>query len=585
MSLRKCGQLVREKWQLTFIMGMVVGFVAFLVIYGVDVLRFTNVSWLTDSQSLEGLWDLTQHYNGWLYYRQTPWTFPIGMTQGICPEDISVAYTDAIPLFAIIFKIFSPILPTAFQYFGLFELLTYMLMGGFGALITYKYSKNIIFNSISAGLFVVSPVLIKRTFYHTALSAHFLILIAICLWIYREEISYRKFVSYWTLLAVLCVLINPYYVPMVYGILLLSVIQRIIATKEWKRIILLIICPIIGAVLIGWIIGLFAGSQSSAGDSLELVSYNLNQLYNPADPILIHEPKRPMPIGEVHNYSKFLEPLDVHVGWQTEGFAYLGFGIIIMFIVAVVNGIFYLEKNINKENKRYYISLIVSVIIGVVVFTFLAMGPVGTYGASELYHIYWPKPIYNLLAMFRTCGRLIWPVYYGIYTIILIIFARTIKGSKAIWVILLACTILQLLDISPSITYKHNIYTNIGVGQENKENPLLTSERMKELASDHTQIVFLPETKLKICICANWSCKFQQYALENDMKMSAAYCSRDVSALADEYANSIIERKRKGESFSDVIFVALFKDDAERFSDLNLDWFEIDDVYIGVEKR
>lgn len=584
MSLRKFGQLVKEKPIFTFIIGAIIGLVAFLMIYGVDVLLFTNVNWLTDSESLEGLWDLTQHYNGWLYYRQTPWTFPIGMTENVCPEPISVAYMDSIPLFAIIFKVLSPILPATFQYFGLFELLTYMLMGGFGSLITYKYSKNVIFNSISAGLFVVSPVLIKRTFYHTALSAHFLILIAICLWIYREEISYKKYVIYWTLLGILCVLINPYYVPMVFGIMLCSVVQEIIEKKVWKRNVLLIIAPIIGVIFVGWIIGLFAGSQSASGDSLEIVSYNLNQFFNPADPVLHHDSKGPVVTGEVREYSKFIDPIVLHTGWQMEGFSYLGLGIIIMMIVSVIVGAFYIENKVNKNNIRKLISIIISVLIGVVVFTLLAMGPVGSYGESVLYHIKWPQSIYNLFAMFRTCGRLIWPVYYGVYTIVLLIFAKTVKGNKWIWLVVIVCTVIQLLDISPSLTYKRKIYSNIGYNEEVDVNPLLSSEIMKEIAQNHDEIVFLPETRYEICLCGNWSCKFQQYALENNMKMSAAYCSRDVSVIADEYANDIIEKKRNGESFPNVIYVVMFEKNLDRFKDLNIDFFKLDDVYIGVER-
>lgn len=584
MSFRVFANYVKTKGIFTFIMGAIVGLVAFLMIYGVDVLIFTNVNWLTDSESLEGLWDLTQHYNGWLYYRQTPWTFPVGMTQNVCAEDISVAYMDSIPLFAIFFKILSPILPASFQYFGLFELLTYMLMGGFGALITFRYSKNVFVNAISAGLFVISPVLIKRTFYHTALSAHFLILIAICLWIYRDKLSYKKYVILWTVLIVFCVLINPYYVPMGYGIMLCSILQKIIQTKKWKDSILLIICPIIGAVLIGWIIGLFSGSQSPSGDSLEIVSYNLNQFFNPSDPILHHDSKGPVVTGDVREYSKFIDPINLHTGWQMEGFSYLGFGMIAMGMTAIIIGIFYIEKNINSNNIRKFVSYIISILLGVIVFTLLAMGPVASYGESVLYTLKWPQAIYNLFAMFRTCGRLIWPVYYGVYAIVLITFAKTIKGNKYIWIIFIVCTVVQLLDLSPSLSYKRNIYSKIGYNEEVNSNPLLSSDIMKEIGKNHTEIVFLPETRYEICLCGNWSCKFQQYALENGMKMSAAYCSRDVSNIADNYANDIIDRKRNGETFPDVIYVVMFEDNLEKFKDLNIDFFKVEDIYIGVEK-
>ena len=95
----------------TFLWGVAVGVVTFLLLYGVAVLNPVNVNWLRHSNDLEGLWDLSQHYLGWVAYRKTPWTFPIGMTEGITAEPISVVYTDSIPLFALFFKALSPLLP------------------------------------------------------------------------------------------------------------------------------------------------------------------------------------------------------------------------------------------------------------------------------------------------------------------------------------------------------------------------------------------------------------------------------------------------------------------------------------------
>ena len=101
-----------------------------------------NVAWLTDSSQAEGLWDLTQHYLGWVFYRKSPWHFPLGLVEGIYSQPVSIVYTDSIPLFALLFKILSPLLPANFQYFGLFELLSYALMGGFGALFVRAFSKR-----------------------------------------------------------------------------------------------------------------------------------------------------------------------------------------------------------------------------------------------------------------------------------------------------------------------------------------------------------------------------------------------------------------------------------------------------------
>ena len=68
------------------------------------------------------------------------------------------------------------------------------------------------------------------------------------------------------------------------------------------------------------------------------------------------------------------------------------------------------------------------------------------------------------------------------------------------------------------------------------------------------------------------------------MKMSSAYCSRDVSKLADDYANDIISRKGNGETFPNMIYVVFFPEDVERYAPYNIEFFPIGDIYIGVDK-
>ena len=145
---------------LIFVLGCLLGSLVFVCIYGLAVVNVTNVAWLTDSSQAEGLWDLTQHYLGWVFYRKSPWHFPLGLVEGIYSQPVSIVYTDSIPLFALLFKILSPLLPANFQYFGLFELLSYALMGGLGALFVRAFSKRSQICQLSSLFFVLSPVML-----------------------------------------------------------------------------------------------------------------------------------------------------------------------------------------------------------------------------------------------------------------------------------------------------------------------------------------------------------------------------------------------------------------------------------------
>ena len=119
---------------MVWLCGMAVGIAAFLCIYGVHVLDVTYTDWLL------GGGDLTQHYLGWCFFRDSAWTFPIGLTDRMSwPYEVSVIYTDSVPLLAVFFKLFRGILPERFQYFGLWGLICFMLQGAFGSLLIYHY--------------------------------------------------------------------------------------------------------------------------------------------------------------------------------------------------------------------------------------------------------------------------------------------------------------------------------------------------------------------------------------------------------------------------------------------------------------
>lgn len=116
---------------------VILGAVVFIFFYGVQALDPTYVDWLY----VNG--DKTQHYLGWVAFRNGSWTFPLGLTDQLSyPDETSIFYTDSLPLLAIFFKLLSPILPETFQYFGLWRCLAYVLNGLVSAKLLQCFFKN-----------------------------------------------------------------------------------------------------------------------------------------------------------------------------------------------------------------------------------------------------------------------------------------------------------------------------------------------------------------------------------------------------------------------------------------------------------
>ena len=60
-----------HKIALLTILSGIIGAIVFILIYGIEVLNVTKDAWLCNSE------DLTQHYLGWVFFRESSWNFPI----------------------------------------------------------------------------------------------------------------------------------------------------------------------------------------------------------------------------------------------------------------------------------------------------------------------------------------------------------------------------------------------------------------------------------------------------------------------------------------------------------------------------
>ena len=174
-SFHKKSALLTQKLWFIMLASSLVGALLFVVIYGVRILDPTYDDWL-----LQG-GDLTQHYIGWLYFRETGWHFPLGVTEGLLGSiKTSMVYTDSFPFMAIFFKILSPILPRPFQYYGIMGLMIFMLNGASASLLIHKFNKNPIFCILGSTLFIVSPTVMHRLYGHETLACHFFIIHYFC---------------------------------------------------------------------------------------------------------------------------------------------------------------------------------------------------------------------------------------------------------------------------------------------------------------------------------------------------------------------------------------------------------------------
>jgi hypothetical protein len=413
-----------QKRDLSFLYPLLLGAIAFFIVVGFELLNPANAGWIL------GRLDPTQHYLGWLFYRNSEWTFPIGLNP-LFGQDLSssIVYSDSIPLLAIPFKLLGPLLSERFHYFGIWLLACFLLQAWLAWKILGLYSKSTSLRLLGCARFLFFPPMLWRINTpaggHSALVGHFLILWALYL-ILRPTNS--KGTLLWVLLLSLSVLTH-FYIFAIVALLWLAdlanhlLVQRDVSVKKGLQEILLgFIC----VLLITWQVGYFAISVSLNNDrGYGFYGMNVFGLFDP------------------QGWSYILESRTNPSSWG-EGFAYLGLGVIVAGFAALISLFNRSSGNIGYlnaffKNHRYLLALIIFLTV------FAISNRVGIGDFSFTYPV--PEWILRMADALRSSARLFWPVHYLLMIAIFIAIVRAFSNKIAL-AILGVCVLIQMVDTS-----------------------------------------------------------------------------------------------------------------------------------------
>ena len=544
--------------RIVFLTGALLGALVFLLIFGFQVLDFTYTDWLLPRDG----GDLSQHYLGWVEYRASQWNFPIGLMDNVLyPEKVSVVYTDSIPILAFFFKLISGILPENFQYLGIFGFLCYALQGGFAAILVYHFTKQKGPSIIASLLFSCSLLLLWRMFEHTALSAHFLILAALYLWLCREnQITTRRSVVLWTLLSVLAMLIQGYFVAMVWGIMLCDILGQML-NRQFRRGVITIVVAGAASMLCGYLFGLFYGKMPVSGLYYGVYSFNLNGLINS------------------QGYSTIFPALPLWDHFQYEGLAYLGAGALLLAVsLLVAAAIDLIRKHWNKEtaqpesSENHRIRKMIPYIVFVVGFLAASVSNKISWG-SDVLEIPLNDYVYLALAVFRCNGRLIWPVYYGIFLLLSVQMIRLFRNRPAVaGLVLLLALGLNLYDFSGLIKEKHDRFNR---SERMHYQTPFTDPAWEEIAGKYDHLMYFPQVAVIYSNAIGYD--FQLYALEHGLTLNCIYFARDISTKVDAqtlaYMDAMDQNTPKDTAF---IFIHRLPE-----KDYGLHYYRLNDILVG----
>lgn len=429
--------------RIAVILSGMLGAVVFLLIYGPYSLNVCEDSWIL--MQYDGP-DIIQNYAGWTQYRISDWNYPLGYANTLAYGDGTyITYTDSIPYVAIICKLFRNILPETFQYFGWFTLVCFVLQGiGAGLLIKRRYPS---YFKILAGdvFFLTAPVLIERVFKHTALGAQWFILFALYYYLeYRGKEKDAKLPWQLILLAGLTVGIHPYFLPMVMIFVLAVIVEALIKGYSVRKIMGFALASIMVPCSLGVVMGVLGTKiEHTTRAGYGYFSMNLNALFNP------------------ESYGGFIWSHILPQRGQAletyEGFNYLGLGMLLMagiclilFVAAVVRNRNYLY-DVAGVLKRNIVFLCCMLFM-----TLFAVSNILTWDNDILFMITIPKKLIEWGSIFRSSGRMFYPVYYALMLAFIYYLLEQVKPEIG-GILLAALLFIQVYDMRDVYLAKHEL--------------------------------------------------------------------------------------------------------------------------------
>ncbi len=417
----------------------------FLAFFTPEVVIPTRIGWLMQA-------DWGQHVLGWNAFRHTPWTAGNHESLLYAPTGLSVLYTDSNPLFAFIFKPFRNILPIDFQYIGPWFFFCVCMHFIFAWKLVRPHAPNRWAALGGAIALSALPCLYYRM-RHDTLMAQWLILWALHLVVnvqasapaaITEATSRLKSVLNWIgdffdpktrgwiALLGLTGMIHPYILFMVvimWGGDMLRYFWPAARALDRKALALVTTRGLVTfavPLLTMGLAGAYASGQSPGAGGWGYYSAGVDSFFNPV----------------TQDFSNFLKAWPQSPGQAFEGYQYLGFGLLVLIVSAVI---LYVVTPEAKTSRAFLGSLKPLILPFVILAAFALTNRVQAFGQTILFFDL-PPATKNVLAILRASGRFLWPIGYCMVFAALVVLYKS--RARTVAVLLPVILLLQAVDLN-----------------------------------------------------------------------------------------------------------------------------------------
>jgi hypothetical protein len=334
-----------------------------------------------------------------------------------------------------------------------------------------------------------------------------------------KDLQRRKWA--WGLLLVVALLVHAYLFAMVFILWVCDLIGRILREDLFFRkagIEFAILLLTIGFVC--WQAGYFSVGKGAIAGGFGFYRMNLLSLINPSGWSYI---LRDFPEGE----------------GDYEGFNYLGLGVILLFIIELPT---LLSRRTNAWMLCQRFPILLLVLLSLTLFSLSNKIGVGLYNFE--YPL--PKLAFKIASIFRSSGRMFWPVFYvlTLYAIFLIVRGYEKRMASILMGFALA---VQLVDTSAG--YK-GIRKGLMIEQKSEWHTPLVTPFWEQAASKYTKVRFIPPSNRT----PQWMA-LSYYAATHNLSTDAVFLPRVGESALEKSKGKAIASIENGEYEADTLYI------------------------------
>ena len=506
----------------------------------------TNTAWLSSGDTAAG-------QVAWNYFRHTSlgqWPPTLIPNYGV---GWSTYFTGAggNVLVGLPLKYLSFLLPSDFQYVGIWTVTCFALQGFFAAKILNLYTTSKALVVVFAANFIIAPVFIFRIgmMTHPQLGAQWILLCAIFFFL-----NQNKKIWQWVLLVAVSHCVELYMSAMVLLIIFGFVASQTFSSKRRQEVIhsvMILLASCVCSYVSLLVLGFFSLPAGVKGDGF--FRFGATTLFDPrisgaSSASLVFNTLNDLP-------NRFSGTAD------GESFLYLGIGFTVLSLIFLLSS--WRKIASIGRTSTLWLLLICACLFLVGLSRTVSVGPIE-------FTYWWPSPLEDLRQTFRAATRFGWPLYYLIYIAVVVRILDMSIRLKAKLIFASLFLLINVIDQSPLYLSTSHFY---------RVNPVLSSlssEIVNSELSNYSSIFFVPvfdlqkdrsTTKQSELLWRSGASFYEVLLVSSKLNLRSnfAYQSRSVGSIVELENTRLYARLNLGIIDKGELYVFKSQDESEMY--------------------